>query len=492
MELNSRPRSATVVSSALVAAFMVFVLSSSALGSAVAAPAGGTPQTLWAYGYVKSVSVGPLVTSDGWIYQGDATVGYSVILNQINTSSTTFELSVERTMGVLFFVEFCRPSCSSPTSFANLSYHAWEVTDSWANFTTQGAVTENGASVSALALLNTSSTVDANVTESTHSALPSSDVGGLGGLVDRSKYLSAEVSSASNVTFATPLGLFPLSLTGAQSWTSTSAFSALGRANYSYYYHLAGPLAPKTVGPVSGQLTGSISHSGNVTVVGSYSPKDTVVFDGVTYPALELIITGPFSVREGFILIPTSVDLFGASSEPWATVENGTGTVTMSYLDAKASAGGHVGIAASSWLYSLSATNSADTTLTADSGLIPASGSATNSVAATSVQGTPETVAAAQSSQPCLTTGVGCPGASSSSSVRGLFVEVAGAAVVVAVVALIAILLIAERRRVPPPVYPNANLYPPGPVAGAPQRPTIRPGETPPPPAEEDPLDHLW
>lgn len=478
-----------MIACTLLAAFMVFVLSSSALASGAAVPAAGTPQT-WAYGYVKTVSVGPLKASDGWVYEGNATVGYSVTLGQANTNSTTFELSVERTMGVLFFVEFCTPSCSSPASFANLSYHAWEVTDTWANFTTQGTVTENGASVAALALLNTSSTVRANVTESAHSALPSGDVGALRGLVDRSKYLSAEVSSASNVTFATPLGLLPLSLATAQSWTSTSAFNASGRASYSYYYHLAGPQSNKTVGPDSGQFT--VSPSGEVTVEGAYSPHDSVTFSGVTYPAVELTFSGPFSVREGFILIPASVDLFDASNAPWAAVQNGTSVVTMSYLDADASVGGHVGIAASSWLYSLSATNSADTTIAAGTGLMPASVATANPVTATSIQGTPQTVAQAQASGQCLTAGVGCPAVSSASTARGLFTEAATVGVVVAVVAVIVIVLVAERRRVPPPVYPNATLYPPGPQASAPSRPSARPGETPPPPAEEDPLDHLW
>jgi hypothetical protein len=485
-------RTSAAVTSVAVALFLVFVLSSTALAAATPAPAAGTPQTLWAYGYVKTVSVGPLKTADGWVYQGSATVGYSVILNQTNTSSTTFELSVARTMGVLFSVEFCFPSCVSPTAFNKLSYHAYEQTDAWANFTTQGTVTGPSGAQPAIALENTHTTVYGNLTESAHSVLPSGGITGAAGtLVDRSKYLGGEVTSDSSITFATPLGLIPRNLTNAESWTATSAFNASGSANYSYYYHAAGPVVNKTIGPVSGALT--VSRSGNVTVEGTYAPQNTVSFGGVTYPALELTVQGPFSVREGFILVPASVDLFGGSSTPWAEEQNGSGTVAMTYLDAKATVGGHVGIAASSWLYSLAATNAADAAPSGSGGLAPAVAAVAEPVAATSVQGTPQTVSQAQSNQACLTTGVGCPAASSAPNLRGLFGELAAVGIAGVVVLVIAIVLVTERRRVPPPVYPNAGLYPPGSGSARPPAPAAgAPGSPPAPPAEDDPLDHLW
>lgn len=479
-------RKLTVALSVALAVFMVFVLSSTSLAAATPVPATATSQTVWAYGYVKTVSVGPLTAANGWTYEGNATVGYSVILNQTNTSATTFELSVQRTMGVLFFVEFCLPSCRSPSSFANLTYHAWEVTDSFANFTTQGTVLENGKAVAAVALLNTSSTVQANLTEQGHSALPP---GGGGALVHRSKYLSAAVSSVSNVSFATPLGLFPLNLTSAQSWSSSSAFNASGSAAYSYYYHIAGPKGNVSK-PGSGTFT--VSPSGTVTVEGSYSPQITVRFGGTTYPALRLAVVGPFSVREGFILIPSSVDLFGGSAGPWSVAQNGTATVSMSYLDAKASSGGHLGIAASSWLYRSGTTNPGDTSLAPGTGMNPATGAAVNPVANESIQGTPQSVAQAESGQQCLTTGAGCPGVPGSPNARGIFGAIVVVGVVVVVAAVIALVLVTERRRVPPTVYPNANLYPPGAARARPSAPVRAPGSPPPPPAEEDPLDHLW
>ncbi|MGD0249886.1 MAG: hypothetical protein ABSB97_03220 [Thermoplasmata archaeon] len=484
-------RRLTAVTSVAMALFMVFVLSSTALIAASPVPSSGAAQTVWRYGTVKTVSVGPLKTGDGWTYEGNATVGYSVVLNETNTSSTTFELSVQRTMGVLFSVEFCLPSCSSPKSFASLSYHAWEITNSIANFTTQGTVNESGQTVPALALLNTTSTLHANVTEQGRSALPPVGQAGTGTLVDRSKYLSAAVSSVSNVTFATPLGLIPLTLAGAQSWTSTSAFNATGSAEYSYFYQAIGPLGTRTVGPNSGSFT--VSPSGSVTVQGSYSPRNTVTFGGITYPELQITIVGPFSVREGFILIPSSVDLFGGSSGPWASEQNGTSAVSMAFLDAKASVGGHVGIAASSWLYTSAAANPGEAVLSPDGGMNPAAGAESSPIAATTIQGAPQSADQAHSSQQCLTTGTGCPAAAVSPNVRGILAEAAIVGVVVVVVAVVVIALVAERRRVPPPVYPNANLYPPGTPAVRPLAPPAR-APSPPPEAsaEDDPLDHLW
>ena len=484
--MSPRPRAVTVVASTVLAAFMVFVLSSSALASAAPVASTGTPQTLWAYGFVKSVSFGPLHTMDGWAYDGKATVGYSVVLNQTNTSATTFELNVHRTMGVMLSVEFCRPACGFPVSYANLSTRAWEVSDTSANFTTQGTVEESSGPVAAIALINASSSVAANLTESAHSALPSNT----GAILDRSKYLSAAISGAASVNFTPSLGLFPSNLGSAQSWTAGSAFQASGVSNYAYYYDSHAPLENVTVGPVHG--SGSVSPHGTVNVSGSFSPQSTVSFGSDSYPAIALTVAGPFTVREGFILIPSTSDLFGTSHEPWAVNQTGATMVQLAHLDVKASAHGHFGLGASSWVYASSSANPAESLATtpAIAEVSPAV-AAMNPVSTTTIQGAPETVPQAESDQQCLISGLDCP-ASGGAPSRPLLAAVGVVVVVGAVGALIALVLVAERRRVPPPTYPNANLYPPGAVAGVPYRRALRPGETPPPPAEEDPLDHLW
>ncbi len=488
--MRTNARQLTAALTVAFAVFMVLVLGG--IGAAVAAPApsssGSSPANAL-YGAVRTISVGPLIAASGWVYQGTSTVGYQVNVTEVSVPTSTdpnFELSVERTMGVLFSVEFCSPSCSAPTEYANLSYHAWEVTNSFANFTTQGTVLENGQPVVAIALLNSSSTLEANVTERAESALPNL----LGThLVDRSKYLSAAVSSEANVSFASPLGLLPLDLASAQNWTSSAAFNASGVASYSYYYRAIGPLVNRTIGPNSGQFT--VSPSGTVNVTGSFNPSNSVRFNGMSFPAVRIVVSGPFSVREGFILIPSQVDLFSGGSNPWTAEQNGSTTVTMNYLDAAPSAAG-LAIGASSWLYTAGATNPGATELgSTASGLAPAVATATDPIASETLQGVPQTTGEAATNQQCLTTGVGCPAAPASTPVLGNLVrDVVVVGVVVVVVAVLAIVLVAERRRVPPPVYPNSTLYPPG-AAGA--RPGARAPEGPAaPPAEDDPLDHLW
>jgi hypothetical protein len=484
--MSARPRTTTVLASTVLAALMVFVLSSSAIASATPTPTAGTPQALWAYGFVKTVSAGPLRTSDGWAYDGKATLGYSVILNQTNTSATTFELSVHRTMGVMLSVEFCKPSCGAASSYGNLSARAWEVSDSRANFTTQGTVNESSGPVSAIALINASSSVEANLTESAHSSVPLMH----GGTVVRSKSLSASISGTATVAFTPSLGLFPEDLGSGQSWSAGSQFSATGMSNYSYYSTSRAPLANVTLGPVHGST--SVAPQGTVNVSGSYSPGAAVSFGSDTYPAITLTVAGPFTVREGFILIPGSSDLFGASPKPWAANQTGATMVQMASLDAKASDHGHFGLAASAWVYASSSANPAEnvagSSAIAD---VSPSVSSMNPLSTTTIQGAPETVSQAQSDQQCLTSGVGCPAPSGAGprSPLGAF----GIVVVVgAVGALIALVLVAERRRVPPPTYPNANLYPPGVPVQSSRARSARPGETPPEPVEEDPLDHLW
>lgn len=479
-------RRATAVTSVALAGFMVFVLTSSSLALAAPAPSTAHPSS-WAYGGVKSVSVGPAIARDGWVYQGNATIGYSVVLAQANTTAG-IEVFANRTVGVSFAVKFCLPSCKDPTSYAMLSFREWETSRSVVNFTTQGTVNESGNAVAALALINSTTIVHANLTESASSLLPPAL--GSGPAVLREKYLAADVSGQASVAFSPDLGLIPLQLGSApQQWSSESAFQATGTTDYAYYFSSLGPLANTTLGPISGHW--SASPSGNVTVVGSYSPDATITFGGTTYPVLQIAVSGPFAVGEGFIFIPSQADLFGGESQPWGGNESGAATAEMSYLDAKPFEGGHLGIAASNWAYTSDALNPADAILSSG-GLLPATTAPPSTVTSTSVQGAPYSPDQAQSSSNCLISGSGCPLPFGNLDLRGLLTSALAVGAVVAVVASIGTVLVAERRRMPPPVYPNARYYPPGAAVG-PRAVTAPPTPTNPPPApEEDPLDHLW
>lgn len=474
----------TVVSTAL-AFFMVLVLSLSALAAATPAAAPASAQSSWAYGIVKSVSIGPRFTTDGYEYQGSAVLGYAVIINETNTSSSTFELSIHRTIGIAISIEFCKPDCAGPVYYANLSDRVWESTYAWANFTTLGTVYESSSPTTAIGLINSSSSDMANLTESTHSLLPlASGVGA----VARSSYLSAMTSSLMAVSFTPALGLFPLDLAPGASWNSSSSFNAHGSARYAYYYSFHGPIKTVIAGPISGYY--SVSPSGNVTVVGSYEPSSVISLGGAPFPAITLTISGPFFVNEGVILVPEAASLFGPSSQPWTADENASTSVQMETLDVKPYFDGHFGLEASSGMASSSSANPAETvdSVSAGSSEIPAA-TASNPIASVPIQGEPESPGQAVSNSQCLTSGFACPGSSLPRAFTGVVLL---GVVVVAVGALIAAVLVADRRQLPPPVYPNASLYPPGAAGPVPPPPKARPGAPPEPSAQEDPLDHLW
>jgi hypothetical protein len=467
----------------LLAALMVLAVPAAFAGSASASSPGSAPLTIWAYGAVKTVNFQG-VSSAGWQYSGNATYGYSVILNQTNTTGSDFELTVNRTMGAMFQVHYCYPNCNSPKYYGNVSDHIYETVDAAANFTGAGFVDENGAAVAAIALNNSQSHLRANLTESSNTYIP-----GLGGLVaPRSHYLAVNVVASSTVDFMPGLGILPVNLSSAQNWNSTAGFVAQAAASYAYYLSSAGPFHSGHFGPVTGNL--SVPASGNVSLIGSYSPADTTVLGGITYPEVALKVVGPFSVREGFILLPNSANLFGgASDQPWGA-QNGTASASMSYLDARASLGGHLGIGASQWIYN-SSTLGPSSALAGTSGPSDISSflqPATDAAPTTTVQGQPESVSGAQAQQACLLTGSGCPAGNSlpGTGFHGIVGLLAIGVVLIVVVSVIA--LVVERRRMPPPTYPNAALYPPGHV-----RPAVRASPTTPPePAEDDPLRNLW
>jgi hypothetical protein len=466
-----------------VVAALILLALPAGLAGATLAPTLSATQSTWAYGAVKTVDFQGLSAS-GWQYSGNATYGYSVILNQTNTSATSFELTVNRTMGALFQVHYCSPNCKSPKYFGNVSDHVFETIQATANFTSAGTVDENGASVAAFALNNSQSHLRANVTESESSFLP-----GLLGLgATRSHYLGANVVASSKVEFTPGLGILPAALSNAQSWNSSAAFTAQADASYAYFVSTVGPLRSVQIGPVTGNY--SVPTSGIVSLFGSYSPANSTVLGGIAYSEVTLRIVGPFAVREGFLLVPSSADLFaGGSSQPWGA-QNGSASATMGFLDVRPNVGGHFGIGASQWVYGSS-------TLGPDSGLMGPGGApelstfaqpSTDAAPTTTVQGEPESVAGAQGQEGCLLAGSGCPSVTGPAT-SGLHQIVGLLAVGVLVIVVVSVVvLVVERRRMPPPAYPNAGLYPPGPV-----RPGARASPTSPPePAEEDPLRNLW
>jgi hypothetical protein len=476
--MNVRVGRVAAIVTVSAAVLMVCSVPMAVAASGAPALTPGSPYTVWAYGAVRSVSfegnAGLL-----WTYQGNATYGYSVILDQTNLTTEAFELGVNRTMGAALSIEYCQPNCKSPTETASISYRAWEATDEWANFTTAGTVYESGTPVAAIALNNSHSDV-------------------AGSLVDRaigphnSYFLSINATSTASVAFTSPLGLLPDTLTPGVHWNDTSAYTASGDYLLNFYYNHTGALDnSQTVGPSS--VSGSVNATGNVSVAGSVGTAN-VNLGGTSFQNVSLAVFGPFSVREGFILVPAQADLFGGSTQSPLQYTVGQSSVEQTSIYARPFIGGHLGVEGSEWLYSSSALNP-QVGVAGPSGagvnqLSPGSDQvAGSSVGSTPVQGVPMPVSQAKGVQDCLVTGATCPSAPGLPRPLGGLVLV----VAVAVVAVLVAAVVVQRRRLPPPTRSNAGLYPPVvTVPGAAPPLTGGPNPPPPPPPEEDPLSHLW
>jgi hypothetical protein len=471
-----------------VSAAVLIVCSVPAVAAAEGAPTltPGSPYTVWAYGAERTVTIGGTGHS-GWAYEGSATYGYSVILNQTNLTATTFELAANRTMGATISVGYCATTCKkSVAPTVSLSYHEWEATDEWANFTTDGTVYEHGVPVTAIALLNSHSTVAGSLFDTAKWPL-------------RSALLAINVSASASVTFATPLGLLPDNLTGGAQWNDSSDFSASGEWALSYFYNYTGPLGGHlALGPQT--ITNTVAATGEVGVEGMAGPT-TVSLGGSSYQNVSLGVQGPFTLREGFILVPTEIDLFGnGSTSTGAPSGNATGgsAAEMTSVYARPLVGGHLGVGGSEWVFLSTASNPQVATLTPTSsgedqlGSVDPAATGADQVGSTPVQGVPLAVGSAKGLQDCLVTGSGCPSTHGPQPLGGFLGVVVVGIVVAAVLASVAV--VAQRRRIPASPNPNLGLYPP--VVRMPGS-GIAPGSSgsnppPPPPPEDDPLAHLW
>lgn len=457
------------------AVFMVCAVPAVAAAEGAPSLTPGSPYTVWAYGGVRNVSFAGASAHSGWAYRGSATFGYSVVLNQTNLSTTSFELDVNRTMGASLSIDYCSPTCAHPVESSSILYRAWESDDEWANFTTAGTVYEDGSPVAAVALNNSHSTV-------------------MGSLLDRatgparSDFLVINVSSAATVNFATPLGLIPDSLAAGAHWNASSAFAASGTFSLSWFYGHVGPLGSYNL--TGAPITGSVSGSGNVSVLGA-AGSGSVELGGASYQNVSLAVLGPFTVREGFILVPTEVDLFGGSSESPLSNASGASAAAMTSIYARPFVGGHFGVGGSEWTFASSAINPSDVVAVPSGSGVTELASGADQVDSTTVQGVPMSVDQANGVQKCLVSGTTCPAGPGGNHLLGGLLVVGG--VVVAAV-LIAMVVVVDRRRMPPPRRSNVGLYPP--VVTVPGRASDgSAGGTnppPPPPPEDDPLAHLW
>ena len=485
--MRRSPRPGVVVTAVSVAVSFLTVCVPGAVSAHGAVPAAsGSGNATWAYGTVRTASSSG--QGGDYAYVATSTAGFAVVLNETPTAPGSYNLDVQRTMGLVLSVEYCRPNCHDPLETAKVGFHAWESLNANLGLTT-ATVTVNGSLLPAVGLSTSNLTASAGLqlTSSVH----------LDGSLYSSRNATGLLSTTTSTTFFPVLGLVPSdvtndiagTLTNGEQWNSSSNYSESGSATWSLSDLRTGPV-PANVSR-SGEFT--LNASGPIALSG-VDPGTTVTLGGATFGVLNLTVTkGPFALREGFLLVPEGANLFGTAAPGWLSSNtNDTGSASVSQANFDVARGdlygsAHVGFEASGMWWT-SATDNPATEATSVPGFLPAaSDKPAGGSNATYLQGAPESVGQATSDQNCLATALSCPGAGTPRGPLGLLLIAGASAVVVILLAV----LVAERRRVPPPKYPNASLYPPGASPGTaapPRRPPTRPSGS----SDDDPLSHLW
>ncbi len=463
----------------------------SAQAAATAGPAPGAP---WAYGVSENVSL--TVSTNATTYSVAGYFAYHVILSEKNTSNSTFQLELQRTEGFAFTATYCRPSCTT-TAVEAIVIHdrAWESEVGFANLTRNGSVMVNGSAVPALALVNTSTRTDSNVTETANYTLHTA-LRNLRG-TDSVEFAG---SSTSTVAFSPALGLVPETLSPGLMWNATSTLSAQGSASGSITHNRTSTPG----GSLSGRTTWnpSISETGVVRVIGRDLGR-IVLRGGVSAPVLALSVVGPFVAGEGILFVPSAADLFGSGAAAYSGVAAGTSTASTLTMDWNQGGVGADGLLATSAAF-VPAPNGASL-VGGDPATLAGSPPVTALAAASSggavVQAEPESVAQASSGSACILAGSCSPqpnpslAAPSASGPAAALVRAAVAgAVIVGLAGLLAGLVVVRRRRVPPPPAEAPAFAPPvgTPSTHEPER-LVAPGTGPTAPSpEEDPLGPVW
>lgn len=428
--------------------------------SAAPVPLGSSAPQQWAYGADKWVNV--TVTLPNATYASHAHFGWQVIFTATNTSASTVMLEAQRTMSGSFTAELCAPNCTHPNVHGTLNVTGWSTATGFANLTTAATVYENGSAVAAFGLQNAQAVGRANLSERMALTLPI-----LGVPRTTTSSFFADASSHASVAFTPALGLVPVNLTNDSSWNSSSAFSAAG----GWSIAISDGHTPFVGAGANGSFfaNGSVNASGTVFVHGHDFGTITLA-NGMTVPAVGLVLTGPFDDLDGAILMPHDADLFGDGAHGWGADELGGETVFTSNVDVGMDGFHHVRFVAASSAYSAT-----DASLGSSAGMAPMGPTpAATSASPTYVQAQPESVATAQQRSGCLVSA--CP--SAAPGLLGPGALVAGLVIgLAAVAALGAIGAVAYRRRTARRT--SAGPAPSDPPRGATLDPTSVPGQPP-------------
>jgi hypothetical protein len=416
-------------------------------GAATAAPAGSSASSsAWAYGGQAwsngSITIGN--ESLSW----HVSYGETVIFNATNTSSTTTQLKLERT--VMLTVAL---TATTPNESGTYSLKALESDTGYANVTTQGTVYVGGIATPALALINASLVAQASIAESLSATI---------GNQSASAAFNANASALGKVSFAPALGLVPLNLTGVTNWNSSAMAipSVTWNGAYAWSYHALNGTSGSGNNAFSGNWTTNVTVALHGSVIATGLP---VFHDHHARVGAALAVSGPLDLYDGVLVIPHAFDFFGGAS-PTNSTTGSMGSATMTEESLYLNQGDVHMTSFTAAGASLNANPSGGSiTLASLAGNQPAVVPAASSPMGASLVMQPESPSQAQSQAKCLDQ-YGCYGGPGGLGPLTIALVALGIAAVAGAVAVVAM---RSRRRPIPAPYPAGGAMGPGGVPPA-------------------------
>jgi hypothetical protein len=426
---------AATVTLAVLAAMVVTAFAPVAQASAAPASA-SAPQ--WAYGAQRWSNTS--VNFSGGSFSARAYFAWHVVITETNTSATTREIEAVRTVGMTYFVQYCRPNCQSPNATGNLSTRAYQQLTAFVNLTTNATVDEHGngsgVATSALGLVNASDFGRAGLNES-YAITRGGSTGAHGDL-------TVSRRAAIDLAFSPALGILPWNVTKGESWNASSNYSANGGWNDSYRYSDSFGGSGRNA---SGSSSGQVGRTGTEQLYGR-DLGNLTLHNGANITVILLAFGGPFAFGDGLFLTTGDADLFGGGSAPWVGHAFALGVSSLTAVDVRLDRGHHGAVfEADAGSATMASTSLGASNVQVGTGA-PA-GPASPPGSAASMQAEPESPAVAEAASACLINTCGGPASSGGATAYlGILLVAAAVSAVIIGVGLYAF------RRTRPPTSP--------------------------------------
>lgn len=277
------------------------------------------PDTQWAYGgqgwsnwtfTFRNVSI-----------SYNSSFGWTVVFTAVSNATTGITmLEEQRTLGITVWSNVTKPNLT-----VAYFYHAVEVDGAFANVTNESTVYVDDQPVPALGILNASVAACSAIDQSLQVANETTT---------RMASLNVTGVAEASVGFSPSLGLVPLNLTGVKMWNSSSTATSAASWNISYSYTKLNGASG------SGSQAGSLSGTAQVNLTGYRCSAQHPFTDHKSRQGVVLVLRGPFTSYDGFILLPRAFDFFGTASHGYGSFGFGSAGISAESLYLSPHAGG--------------------------------------------------------------------------------------------------------------------------------------------------------